>query len=104
MAYIGNAYTAKVTFYPDLITSPSTAGDPAGTVTVQVEDPTGLKTTYTYVTSGTGGFTHTLATGVYTFTFTPTIAGIWWTRWVAGPGSGQAADEADVLVQASNIV
>lgn len=67
------------------------------TVTLEVKDPAGTKTTYTYAA---GQITKSAA-GLYYKYITLNLAGTWWYRWT---GTGTVADvDVDYLFVAENV-
>jgi hypothetical protein len=73
-----------------------TAVDPTG-IAFKVKTPAGVTTTYTY---GTDAALVRDSTGNYHVDVSMTAAGLWPYRW-ASTGTGQAAAEGQLLVEAS---
>jgi hypothetical protein len=72
-------------------------GDPDA-VYLEITDPAGTTTTYTYPSTGT--WAHVGGTGVYTFTITPTIPGVWTGRFYA-TGWGSSSQDLTFAVTVS---
>lgn len=65
----------------------------AATVTCKVEDPTGVKVTYTY---GSSPELTRVSTGVYRLRIAVSVAGVWKYRWTTTGAAG--VDEGRFLV------
>jgi hypothetical protein len=75
-----------------------TAIDPT-TVTFKILKPDGTTTTAVY---GVDPAVVKAATGVYTYNVSITAAGMWWWR-VTSTGTGQAAEEAALVVNTQTV-
>lgn len=92
---VGNVVTFTVTF---LQGTPQVPTDPGGAVTIEVKDPTGVRTSYTGLQ-----LTH-VGPGIYSVDVPVDIPGRWNGRGFSASGLGKAADECPVDVGPSSVL
>lgn len=91
-----NRYSfGSVVLVSALFTVSSTNTDPT-TVTLEVTNPSGTETSYTYA----GATVTKAATGSYTKELTPDASGYWKYRWIAG-GAVVAANSSKFIIESS---